>query len=195
MGEDYTRLKRCICISLLDFNLDQREKYHRVYRLRDQNGCEFSDLFEIHIIELGKELDGRKQVDDWIRLLNAETEGDLKMIKTNNTGILTAVQEIREMGLSRALRVVYEQRLKEIRDRKAQDDYVREEGIAIGEAKGIPLGETKKLVSQIRKKTARGMEVKEIAQLLEEDDFFIQKIHNLILSHPEWKDDEIVRRL
>jgi hypothetical protein len=117
------------------------------------------------------------------------------MIKTNNTGILTAIQEIREMGLSRALRVVYEQRLKEIRDRKAQDDYVREEGIAIGEAKGIPLGETKKLVSQIRKKTARGMEVKEIAQLLEEDDFFIQKIHNLILSHPEWKDDEIVRRL
>lgn len=34
------------------------------------------------------------------------------MIKTNNTGILTAIQEIREMGLSRALRVVYEQRLR-----------------------------------------------------------------------------------
>lgn len=53
-GEKYLKLKKCINISILDFNLDEGERYHHIYRLRDKEGNEFSELFEIHIIELRK---------------------------------------------------------------------------------------------------------------------------------------------
>ena len=38
IGEDYERLKRCVSISILDFNLTNRKEYHHVYRLRDKQG-------------------------------------------------------------------------------------------------------------------------------------------------------------
>ena len=128
-GEDYSRLKRCICISVLGFDLDDGPEYHRVYRMRDEKGRDFSDLLEIHVIELNKPLSGRG-IDDWIRLFKAKTEEEITMLETEtkNPGILEAIKEVREMGLGRALRWIREAKLKEIRDRNARDAYVRMEG-------------------------------------------------------------------
>ena len=139
IGEHYEKLKRCVCISVLDYNMDDRPEYHKVYRLRDEQGFEFSDLLELHIIELGKALTGTKRVDDWIRLFNAETEGEIAMIQktTTNPGIVAALGEVKKMSLSRKLRVLYEAHMKEIRDKKAREDYVRDQGIALGKAEDI----------------------------------------------------------
>lgn len=89
-GEDYSKLKRCVAISILDFNYSDRAEYHSVYRLRDEQGNEFSDMLELHTLELRKKLTGRTAVDDWIRLFNAQKEEDLDMIKTKNVGIQEA---------------------------------------------------------------------------------------------------------
>ena len=133
-GEDYGRLKRCICISVLDFNLDDGPEYHRVYRMRDKKGREFSDLLEIHVVELNKPLSGGR-MDDWIRLFKAETEEEITMLEsgTKNPGILEAIKEIRNMGLRGTYRLMKEAKLKETRDRNARDAYVRNEGLAQGE--------------------------------------------------------------
>ena len=100
-GEDYSRLKRCVGISLLDFNLSDRPKYHTVYRLRDEEGNEFTDALEIHVLELGKPLTGKEKADEWIQFFNVETEEDLRMIKakTKNPGILEAIRELRRLSL------------------------------------------------------------------------------------------------
>ena len=134
-GQKYEKLKRCICISILGFNLDDRPEYHKVYRLRDETGHEFSDMLEIHVIELNKPLRGTGQMDEWIRLFNAETEEDLDMLKarTKNIGILEAIKEVEIMSLGKRLRLIREARLKEIRDRNAREDYVRKEGLTLGE--------------------------------------------------------------
>lgn len=126
-GEKYDKLKKCICISILDFNYTNREKYHTVYRLRDSEGNEFSDLFEVHTIELGKKLNGNK-LDDWIRLFNATTEGELKMIASKNVGVQMAAMKIRKLSLTQKIRILYEAHMKEIRDRKWFADGTREEG-------------------------------------------------------------------
>ncbi|MCM1193830.1 MAG: Rpn family recombination-promoting nuclease/putative transposase, partial [Acetatifactor muris] len=94
-GERYHKLKKCICINILDFNLNESPEYHRKYKLRDEKGEEFSDMFEIHVIELRKQISGDRPLDDWIRLFNAETEAELDMIKTENPGILEAVKEVK----------------------------------------------------------------------------------------------------
>ena len=135
-GEKYHRLKKCICINIVDFHVDEEPAYHRVYRLRDKEGHEFSGMFEVHIIELGKELKGGTALDDWIRLINAKTKEELNMIRTMNPGILEAIEEVKAMSLRKGLRALYEVRLKEMRDRMAREDYVRGEGREAGKAEG-----------------------------------------------------------
>ena len=141
-GQDYRRLKRCVCISVLGFQLDDSPEYHRVYRLRDEAGKEFSDLLEIQIIELNKALSGRGRMDDWIRLFNAETKEELDMLEaqTKNQGILEAIKEVRLMGMSKTLKTLYDAHLKERRDQNARDDYVRNEGRNEGRIEGITEG-------------------------------------------------------
>ena len=194
-GEDYTRLKKCIGISILDFNVDECPKYHRIYRLRDEDGHELSDLLEIHIVELKKRLEGDKQLDDWIRLFNARTEEDLDMIKTENPGILEAIREIKVMSLGKSLRWLYEARLKEIRDLKARDDYVRDEGIEIGRTEGRAEGRIYTIIAHVRRKCGKGISVEDIVDMLDEDEPLVRKIYGLLKDHPKWNDDKIFRQL
>lgn len=135
-GEDYSGLKRCVVIGILDFDLTGREQNHSVYFLRDGEGNLYSDVFEIHILELGKPLSGGP-MDDWVRLFNVESEADLNMIKTDNIGVREAIRELRDMGLPRMLRAYKDARQKERMDRKAREDYVRDEGKAEGKAEDI----------------------------------------------------------
>lgn len=139
-GEHYERLRKCIVISILDFSLTENKEYYSSYRLRDREGKELTDLFEIHIIELKKELTGTGAVEDWIRLFNAESREDLDMIKTKNAGIMEAIGEMKRMGLVRRLRWRYEEWEKAKRDRWAEDEFVKDqgraEGLAVGKAEG-----------------------------------------------------------
>lgn len=143
-GEDYALLKRCVSISILDFNLTDRKEYHHIYRLRDEQGYEFSDVLELHILELKKKLKENGEMEEWIRFFRADSEEDLDMMGTKNPGILEAIREVREMSLSRRLRLRYEAHLKQIRDEKAWKTYEREEarkeGHAEGHAEGLAEG-------------------------------------------------------
>ncbi len=170
VGQDYRRLKRCVCISILGFNLDDSPSYHRVYRLRNETGEEFTDLLEIQVIELNKALSGRDRMDDWITLFNAETEEDLKMLeaKTKNPGILEAIKEVRLMGLGRVLKAVYDDHMKQIRDQNARDDYVRAEGKAEGKAEAILelLEELGPVPSEMREKICGITDLEDLKKLL-----------------------------
>lgn len=61
------------------------------------------------------------------------------MIRTKNPGILEAMRILRRMSMSNPLRLWHEAHLKEVRDRRAREAYVREEG----EAEGVTKGERK----------------------------------------------------
>lgn len=126
-------MKKCITISILDFNLTWDNNYHRKYLLREENGELFSDLVELHILELNKVLTGQR-IDEWIQLFNVETEEDLEMLETmtKNPGILEAIKEVRQMSLGKWARARYDEHMKMVRDQNARDDYVRDEGINIG---------------------------------------------------------------
>ena len=142
-GVNYHRLQKSILISIDDFNVTDGEEYHHVYRFRDVNGREFSDLMEIHTIELHKKL-LNKPIDEWIQIFNAKTEEELDMIESDNPGIKEAIQTIKEYGLKRVARAHYESWLKAKRDQYAMDKYIqitaREEGLAEGRAEGLAKG-------------------------------------------------------
>ena len=163
VGEQFHRLKKCICINLLDFNLDEDPEYHRIYRLRNEKGQEYSDLFEMHVIELGKKLKGTEPVDEWIRLMNVRTEEELEMISAKNPGLLEAVKEVKVMSLRKGLRALYEAHLREIRDRNARDAFVREEGKAEGMEVGKAAGKADAVLQLLN---VRGAVPKELEQII-----------------------------
>lgn len=146
-GEDYEKAKRCVVITILDFELNDcvSTDYHNIYMLRDQNGNLYTDVLELHTIELKKNPHKEQPcpLDEWHCLFNAETEEDLDMIKsgTKNLGIIEAIKELKEISLTDRLRYEHEMRLKAKRDRRAEDKFVyvqgQKDGIEIGKAQGF----------------------------------------------------------
>ena len=125
---------------MLDFNLTDDPKYHSVYQLRDERGNRFTDLFEVHIIELQKTVSGTDPVDDWIRFFNARSEEELDMIHTKNVGLQMAIEELKRMSLSGYMRARYEAHMKEVRDRNAREHYIKTVGVEEGMEKGLKKG-------------------------------------------------------
>lgn len=176
VGEKYGSLKRSIHISVLDFDLTEDEEYHKVYRLRDEAGHEFSDVFEVHIIELRKKLKGNTRIDDWIRLFNAESEEDLDMIQTRNAGIVEAIKEVKLMSLSKRMRLLYEARMKARRDRRAREEYVRQEGRQVGLQEGFSAGKEDAYLELIRRKREKGQSIEQIAEALEKTPEYVAEL-------------------
>lgn len=147
-GEDYGRLRRCIGISILDFDLTDNESGHNVYRMRNSRGEDFSDMMELHIIELRKAFSPEDSLAEWVKLFNATTEEELDMIKSSNVGIQMGIKAMREMSLTRRIRLEIEAREKARRDRVAEIEYIKDElreqgrleGVEAGKAEGIEAG-------------------------------------------------------
>ena len=154
MGENFDRLRRCVAVSILDFNLTEDERYHSIYRMRDEAGKDYSDLLELHIIELKKRLSGDSRLDDWIRLFNARTEEDLQMIRTKNAGVQKAKCMVQEMSLKETMREAVEYYRKKKMDRKSEDAYVydqgKEAGEQIGMERGIEMGKQEEIFISVR---------------------------------------------
>lgn len=138
-GQDYSLLKKCIVICVLGFSWDTHAEYHKVYFLRDQKGHVYSDQFEIHVIELSKELTGDR-LDDWIRLLRAKSREELDMIRSDNPGIAEAMKEVMTMNLGKRLRALYEEHMRIKRDRIYLRNIAINEGKAIGKSIGMAEG-------------------------------------------------------
>ncbi len=140
-GANYGKLKKCISIAILDFDLTDQPGAHKVYRLMDEEGNQFGDLLELHTIELGKTAPEDSAVGEWIEFLNAREEADLEMLmsKTKNAGIQEAINAVREYGLFYMFRTYMEYREKARRDRWAEDEYLKDEARKEGKAEGIAL--------------------------------------------------------
>ena len=68
---------------------------------------------------------------------------------------------------------------------------MREEGRALGREEG----ETRKLISQIKKKLFSGKDIEQIAEEVEETVDTIQPIVDILTEHPEYDEDEVCERL
>ena len=76
---------------------------------------------------------------------------------------------------------------------------MKEEGRALGKEEGRQEGreegETRKLISQIKKKLFSGKDIEQIAEEVEETVDTIQPIVDILTEHPEYDEDEVYERL
>jgi len=179
-GYEYDKLRKCISISILDFDLVKSDENHTVYKFCNEKGIIFSDLLELHVIELRKKL-RNDAVDDWIRLFNAKSIEDLNMIKTQNLGIQRAMEMMREMSLSERIRAIHRDNLKRKRDRWAEDQYVFDQGMEQGIERGKLSAKTDWLLQTLESKgrvpTEVVRKIKDMTDEAQLDQLFLEAVN------------------
>ncbi|MDR0580689.1 MAG: Rpn family recombination-promoting nuclease/putative transposase [Holosporaceae bacterium] len=163
VGEKYHQLKRTISINILDFDLFKNdERYWRKGYLKDDVSNEkFTDLLEMHFLELGKmrQVEDKSPVTFWIEFFkNPYSEKIASLCK-----FVPEIQEAKAV-FEKAKSDPEAQELMRIREKGLRDYYndiscAKEEGIAIGEEKG----EQKKARETAVKLLAMGLRLEQIA--------------------------------
>ena len=180
-GEDYSALSQTICVNIINFNLFDCENYHSHFMLKEKERDEImTDKLAIHFFELKKvgKYKRNKRMEDWLTLINAETEGDLMALQQNTSipEIQKTIVILREMSADEKIREEARRREKRLHDEATALNHARkegiEEGIEKGRAEGEAIGEARgraegiaSLAEAMRKK---GYTEKQIKDLLGE---------------------------
>ena len=174
-GDEYGVLKQTICINIINFDLFECENYHSIFSiLEHERGEVLSDKFAIHFFELRK-LDRskkNKRMEDWLNLIDAETEGDLMNIQQTTTipEVRDTIVMLRELSADEKVRQEAYYREKRLHDEATALGNARREGMAEGEAKGRAEGraegaaQTRKTIED--KLQQKGFSEEEIKELL-----------------------------
>ena len=121
-GEDYDKLQKCIQVSILDHVLIQEDdKYYRCISFCDtETGERYSDMMEMHILELPKLPPEQKDETDlmqWMRFLGGKNREDLKRMAEKNSNLQEAYDELDRLSADERKRLEYDARQKAIRDK------------------------------------------------------------------------------
>ncbi|MFT8315613.1 MAG: Rpn family recombination-promoting nuclease/putative transposase [Clostridium sp.] len=139
-GEDFEVLRKTIAINILDFNYIDEEDFHNVYKVyNEKSKKEFSNIFQMHFIELNKFKKDYKSLsstlDRWVAFLNRAYEIDVNKIPEElavDKEVEKAIKKLDIMYLDSEEREIYENDLKAMRDYKA--------GLKTAEMKGRERG-------------------------------------------------------
>ncbi len=140
-GEEYGLLKPTVCINIVNFDLFDCEDYHSHFKVMEKERHEvLSDKFAIHFFEL-KKIDNVKKnqaMEDWLHLINAETEGDLMEIQKTTAipEVKNTIVMLRQLSADEKVRQEAYYREKRLHDEASALGTARREGLAEGMEKG-----------------------------------------------------------
>ena len=120
-GEGYDCLKKCIHVSILAYDhfLDDKECYRRIAFCDTKTGKEYTDLMEMHILELSKlppEEKNETSLLQWMRFLGGKTRKDFEEMAKKNSELEEAYDVLDKLSADEKKRLEYETRQRAIRD-------------------------------------------------------------------------------
>jgi len=136
-GDEYEKINQVISIVITNEALiKDNSLYHHRFTFYDSDAnIEFSDIIEIHTLELSKLPEG---VDgtllyDWAKFIDAETEEELNMVAERNPEVQKAVVRLEVLSGDERARYIAEMEEKAWRDMQSHKKDARREGLAEGE--------------------------------------------------------------
>ena len=173
-GQPYDVLKKCVCISILDFTLfdDTNEFYSCFHILEDTRHTLYTDKVEFHVVELSKLPKELKEDSNdillWAKFINAEQKEEFDMLAEKNPYIQSAYEQLQIISQDKQKRLEYEAREKAIRDYNQLMYEAHERGMQQGKEQGIQQGIQQGIMNQILKKMKKNKTIEQIADELEE---------------------------
>ena len=116
-GNTYDKVRRCICINILNFKMFDCKEYHSSFSVREDKRNELlTDRMHLHFFELPKvstKPDTADSVQLWLQLFKAKRKGDFDMLKETNVAeiqkgidviyLLNEDEKIREQARQREI--------------------------------------------------------------------------------------------
>jgi predicted transposase/invertase (TIGR01784 family) len=132
-GQNYDIIQKVVSIIITDEELIKGSpKYHHRFTFYDSEaGAEFSDIIEIHSLELKKlpeQYDGTA-LYDWAKFIAAESEEELEKAGEKNQEVKKAVVKFRELTADERTRDTIERQEKARRDQASREKWARKQGI------------------------------------------------------------------
>ena len=180
-GYSYGELKKTISIHVLNFNMLDDKGYHNVFRIKhDHTNKAFSDMLELHYIEL------KKVPEDMRKIKTALDRWGALLAKAENYTLATLPGELKEdplvekaMGVFETTRLndadwdAYEAQLKRLRDdiSAIQTAEIRglqkgmEKGMEKGRVEGIEKGRVEGIKDVAKAMKIKGLDGEQIAQI------------------------------
>ena len=145
-GESYEALKPCIHVSILDFiHFPQDGRCYRKIAFCDtETGEQYTDLMELHILELRKlptEDQNEEGVIRWMRFFSGKTKKEFEDMAKKDEYIEEAYNELKKLSLDEKKRLEYEARERALHDYNTQMQSAERRGERRGEKRGIEIGE------------------------------------------------------
>lgn len=169
---NYKFLGRTIYINLLNFKYIKDDKMHHVYRLKEVTTHEqLSDFLELHFLEMPKHNenpDPEKPLTAWIEFLK-EPNGEKTLVYEKNIPALErARKELMRISNNDTQRMLYQMRLKMIKDEIVALKKAKKEAMEQGMQKGMQRGMEQGIQKGIKQGIQQGMleEKKKIAMNL-----------------------------
>lgn len=133
-GEEYGELKQTICINIINFDLFNCEDYHSRFKVLETERNEvLTEKFAIHFFELKKlsKFKKNRRMEDWLNLINAETEGDLMAIQqtTQIPEVKDTIVMLRQLSADEQVRMEAHYREKRLHDEATALGSARREGV------------------------------------------------------------------
>lgn len=123
-GQSYDVFKKCVSISILDFELFPEEQgFYSCFHIReDTRDFLYTDKMEFHLIELPKLPEELREdcsdIELWAKFINAEKKEEFDMLAQKDPYIESAYEHLQVISQDREKRLEYEAREKAIRDHK-----------------------------------------------------------------------------
>ena len=165
-GEDYSVLKRTICINILNFKYLKTRKFHSGYRLKEiYSNEELTDVAEIHFIEIPKLEEGTDEKDmlvAWIEFVKNPESEKVRSLEMSIDEIREAKDELIRMSNDDTQRELYEMRAKTLKDKISALNEAERKGIKKGRQEGIKEGLQKGIQEGLQKGIQEGEKSKAI---------------------------------
>ena len=146
-GQSYDVFKKCVSISILDFELfpEEREFYSCFHIREDTRDLLYTDKMEFHLIELPKLPEKLREdcsdIELWAKFINAEKKEEFDMLAQKDPYIESAYEHLQVISQDKEKRLEYEARERAIRDHRQMISEAERRGEERGRAQGIEEGE------------------------------------------------------
>ncbi len=141
-GQDYKVFKKCVSISILDFDLFRGEtEFYSCFHIReDTRHFIYTDKMEFHVIELTKLSEKLREdcrdIELWARFINAERREEFDMLAQKDQYIASAYEHLQVISQDKEKRLEYEARQKAILDYNQMMREAEERGEERGREQG-----------------------------------------------------------
>ena len=176
-GAPYSLLTKTVCINILNFEqLKEEPDYHNVYKVQNvKSNSELLDELEIHFIELRKYDENLADslstaLGRWVHFLKLAGMYDDDSMPEQLKEIPSfrkAMHLLERLSASKEERVLYDDRMKWLRDVTSSLETMERRGLAEGLAKGLEMGKEQTKRDNALRMLRKGMSVPDVADYVD----------------------------